>query len=214
MKRLIFLLCLAVVAVPSAFADGVCTDNLGQDVLAPGFYCTLGPLLFSNFQASAGGLPGGVAHLWLGSGIGNEHTEYVNGRANLFFNTNFNQDRYVERDITFAFHVVSTVPVITVDGWLGGYGDRNISENICPTVECLVVLANLDLDWNHVIGNVAIPPSTDFWVVKDISIHGAPGVPASLSEFSQSFEIPEPLTLALVGSGLLGLGLLRRRMRS
>jgi hypothetical protein len=37
-----------------------------------------------------------------------------------------------------------------------------------------------------------------------------------LSELDQSFEIssvPEPVSLVLLGSGLLGLGLLRRRAR-
>ena len=50
------------------------------------------------------------------------------------------------------------------------------------------------------------------YIFKDIQTAGAN---SQLTEFTQSFEIPvpEPLTMALLGCGLLGMGLLRRRSR-
>lgn len=220
MKRLTLLLCLVALIVPPAFAVGLCTDpaNLGEDVLTPGFSCTLGPLLFQTFSASVGGFtPPFTPQVWLSAGVDPQSTEFADGRANLFFQTNFNRplDWSRDRDVIFRFQVTSTMPVISVDGWLSGSGDRNIVENICRNSLCSGGIYNtLILTPVDSLGVVSVPQLTDFWVVKDISLHGTSETPATLSEFAQSFTVPEPLTLVLVGSGLLGLGLLRRRMRS
>jgi hypothetical protein len=206
MKRAMLLLGLMLVAVPLAFGVPLCTDVLGTNVLADDFTCTLGGLTFQNFSASVGD-----AAITLNAGFGSHETGYSNGVVNLYFNTNF--DNYLlPFDVTFVYEVVGTVT--GVDGWLGGEGNRNIHERVCLTDDCSDPgdpLGTLVLDETHVTGAISVAPPEDFWVNKDISM----AVGSGLSEFAQSYDtVPEPLAMSLVGSGLLALGLLRRRRRS
>lgn len=214
MKPVIFLLCLAMLVVPSAFATGLCTDNIGEDVLVPGFYCTLGPLLFQNFSASAGGL-GYTPHVWIGSGVTGNLTGYSDLHANIYFNNNFNDNVTIARDISFNFDVVGFVN--GVDAWTGGLGNTTFTERVADGADntlATIILYTFAhppaLPADHTSQTVMIPLTRNISVDKDINISAFAGT----SHFSQSFyTIPEPLTLVLVGSGLLGLGLLRRRLR-
>jgi Tfp pilus assembly protein PilW len=52
---------------------------------------------------------------------------------------------------------------------------------------------------------LANSPSGNDWVFEDVS---------GVTSFSKSFAVPEPVTLALVGAGLLALGLTRRWRRA
>jgi hypothetical protein len=59
------------------------------------------------------------------------------------------------------------------------------------------------------------------YIYKDISVDGRTGNvfgaadAGALSGFTQSFHtaVPEPMTLSMMGLGLLGLGLVRRRQQ-
>ena len=212
MKRSVVLICLVVMAVASAFGAGLCTDaaNIGANVLTPGFSCSLGPLYFSNFTATQSGL-GEAPIIWLGTGVSGNLTGFSANVANLYFNTNFNDTVSTLRIIGFSFQVSG--PVDMVDGWLGGSGNRSISEWVCLQQGCSEqdAIAALNLTQANTTGSTGFELVNGIWVSKTMTVN----VGAGLSHFSQSFHtIPEPLAMVLVGSGLLGLGLLRRRLRS
>ncbi len=188
--------------------------------------CTVGNLLFSNFQVSNASAGTGTAEIDLtqngvsiaGSTIG------LNFNPNLGFATTGG----TITDLHFSF---------TVTGGLIGAGldntnsiNSSINELACTgsssTSGCTAPIL-----WNTVdasgqasqcIGSTASgngftgvcswgggQPTVNFF--KDISI-GDPSTSHNTS-FTETFITPEPVTLSLMGFGLLGLGLMSRRLR-
>ncbi|HOK45688.1 MAG TPA: VPLPA-CTERM sorting domain-containing protein [Bryobacteraceae bacterium] len=199
----------AVAAVPAA-ALPVCNEgyDAGVDVTTI-TQCTVGPFIFSNFSVSSGlnmaGAQVGLSEAWY---------DEASGTYYLTFGTNFNvldnQDKY--RDVIFSYQI--TGPLYGIDGGLGGSGTRSIVETVCAqpfvgtgcapesTLATLVLNSQNTVAWAPLNGM-----NGTYYVVKDISL--APG--ATLSDFTQSYHVPEPAALVLIGSGLIALGLLRRR---
>jgi len=65
---------------------------------------------------------------------------------------------------------------------------------------------------SYAVTGTAAVFAADAWMgEKDISLFGTTDIAANMSEFSQSYHIPEPMAFLLIGTGLLGLGILGRR---
>jgi hypothetical protein len=76
----------------------------------------------------------------------------------------------------------------------------------CPTIDTLAIYAVTSTNGSDAIGAMAFASTTPVFIKKDISFNGA-----ITSEFSNSQLVPEPMTLTLMGVGLLGLGVFGRR---
>jgi hypothetical protein len=174
-------------------------------------------LTFSNFEVVN---PNGDA---IGSVDINTSTyDSVTGDVSLNLNPNLGSGQ----DEGFSFEVVGGVTQLDLS--LGGT-DATVTERACSTpiptsgpsaFLCpgtqLGSVSDFSNDPNAPVFSLPFASTSPIYIYKDIETGaGTPAGSGQLSELDQSFEvssIPEPVSLVLLGSGLLGLGLLRRRV--
>jgi len=136
----------------------------------------------------------------------------------------FNPALTANGDEEFIFRVSGGISQIdlTVAGTGGSITERACANPIATTgshsfvctdstgTVVVAPLAQLTVGSNSSAVSAIFNATSPVYIFKDIQTVGAN---SQLTEFTQSFEIPEPLTMALLGSGLLCLGLLSRRSR-
>jgi hypothetical protein len=204
----------------SALAVPACSTLIGQDVNPGGnttsISCTVGPLTFSNFQYSlAGG--SGTPTIDLSGVYGpSAGPEPPAGLFGLNFNPNLGGSTN-PTDLHFTFEV--TGPTLSAFLFNGGTANSQIQERICNSAgvsisgSCTGAQVGTDMVANGGQSqSITFAPQTAIFVWKDINITSA--TLDHMSSFDQAFGSPEPMTMSMMGLGLLGLGLIRRRFRS
>jgi len=192
--------------------------NPGGDTTS--IVCAIGILTFSNFQyANEGGDPSPSITLL------NPQPSPCVPAAAYCLGLNPNLIGTGVQDLHLIFEVTSTVPITSVTlADTGGTAPDGISEHVCDAngvslslgtcTDSTPLLASLAVN-NDTTATVTLTvASTTIWIWKDINV----GNTGHLSAFDEGFNaaasgVPEPMTLSMMGVGLLGLGLLGRRLR-
>jgi len=219
---------IAAMAPVVASAVELCTQGTMADYVALGAAgCVIDDKLFYNFAYSSALVPAGsvaVAPIsmpynpgfafsagWgaIGSMVVDSHITYYVAVL---------QGGFPIGDISAAMTgyvaVGNGFVLVAENAWLGGPPGQGGTQLMPPLGLYATASGSQDYD-REVFGATRGP----IFVAKDILVSGGGSGPfqyppdfASVSQVINQFsEVPEPITLVLIGSGLLGFGLLRRR---
>jgi hypothetical protein len=195
---------------------GVSDVTMGGLGLGGGNNCDVAPatnVFFSNFVVSASaGFTGSTI------GISSLLTNVTAGEINLVFQINNAPVTATSGDVILTYEVTGGIQgvdlLLQATPGAGGGGVK-ITETACTVAfvggACPgTTLANYfaTSTGNPASNSATFASTATVWIQKDISYTNA-----AMSQFENSHAtgVPEPMTLSMMGLGLLGLGLIRRR---
>jgi len=222
MKKVLFLILGCLILTGTAFGSMTnCPTGAYTLYLAPSFTCTTGNLTFSAFgySATAAGaaspIPDGGITVTPITTTGDEGFQFQGG-----WNVGSSGGVSSFQDSLVSFTVTGYITDLHLffNGSFTGTGLTNVTENYCFNA----TLQNCPMGQSGQIKVTNPPPAfnavvffapvTSISVSKDINATAGTNGTASISQVINSFSSPEPLSFVLLGSGLLGLGLLRKRL--
>ncbi len=223
MKKILVLIFGCLVLAGAAFAAPTpCPTGAYTLYLVPSFTCTEGNLTFSAFGYSGTANPPGLA---IPAGSINVTPQLVPGNEGFLFQSGWNVSQqagninaFQDSLITLTVTGFITNLELFFNGSVTGTGLSNVTENYCLNHDLSgcpmgssgqIKVTNPPPNFNAV---VFFAPVTSISVSKDINVTSGTNGTASISQVINNFSSPEPLSFVLLGSGLLGLGLLRKRL--
>ncbi len=231
MKTVFAILAALLVIGPAAFASPTTCPNAQLNTyLAPSFSCSLGNLLFSNFGYTATATAPFVGIPATNVNVTPQTTPADEGfQFNGAFGVTSNNGASFSQNSIITFTVSTLNGLATIDdlglffnGAAGGTGSTSVNEQFClngAIATCPNVLQSLKVSNPPpaFTNSTFFAPVSTIGISKSINVTSGTNGTAVVSQvvnlYSQTSPVPEPVSYVMLGSGLLGLGLLRKRLR-
>jgi len=218
MKLLVFLATLMLAATAMATTTSCQTGSLSA-YLASGFTCQSGSLIFTDFDYQGTGSDASSITVTPLTASGDEGLRFQGGwNAHSVNGASISEDSRITYTVQHPGALIDTLS-LAFGSSVSGTGVSSVQERFClgsSLVGCLtanqgaITLTNPGTMLSNRaffagVGSVSLS--------KDINVTSGINGTASIANVIDTFSSPEPLSFVLLGTGLLGIGLMRRRQR-
>jgi hypothetical protein len=217
MKLLVFLASLMLASTAMATTTSCQTGSL-TSYLASGFSCQSGSLIFSDFEYQGTGSDASSIIVKPLTASDDEGFQFQGGwSAHSVNRTSTSEDSQITYTVQHPGGLIDTLS-LAFGSSVSGTGVSTVQERFClgaSFVSCpnaeqgSIVLTNPGAMFSNRaffagVGTVS--------VTKEINVTSGVSGTASIANVTDTFSSPEPLSFVLLGTGLLGIGLMRRRL--
>ena len=217
MTRLVFLASLMLASSALATTTPCRTGNL-ESYLVSGFSCQSGSLIFTDFDYRGAGRDASSINVTPVTTFDNEGFRFEGGWSARSENgVSTSEDSHITYTVHHVGGLIDTLS-LSFASTVTGTGMSSVSEQFC-------LGSSLRNCPQANLGNIGVTnPGTTFSnraffagvgsisVTKDINVTSGINGSAVISQVADTFSSPEPLSFVLLGTGLLGISLMRRRL--
>lgn len=227
MKWFVLLLVFLAAEAPGFASSTTCPSGTYDLYLVPNFSCQTGDLIFSGFGYMGTGnpseiiIPASSVNIKPITQTGEEGFQFASGWS--VGTQTGGMSSFQNSLITFVVNDALGLGdlILGFNGNFTGTGMTSTAENFClnaTSVSGCPAASSGSLNVTNpppfFDGKLLVGSVTSIAISENINVmSGASGTAAASQVINEFSGIPEPLTAVLWGSGLIGIGLMRRRMR-